>query len=140
MQENLREIKEILNIKLKQNEPLLIPVMLSFLQTKCRDCNNSKIFIDKAVKCDYCWVRGEYNDIYLCEKCLSEFPTTLCNHTGIVCNECFEYFCDRGDWWECDDCERYICRDCSCRDCEYCGGWCCFDCCGGAESSSCCTE
>ena len=94
MSVEIDELKKILDIKLKNNEPKLIDKILNFLLIECDEekCDEKELEQSSCVEC------GDN----FCDE-----------HIG-QCYECGEEFCEGcGVFQNCSDCDRYYCDECS---------------------------
>ena len=88
----VEQIKTILDIKRKNNEPKLIDNMLDFSLIECNEleCNDKELEPDIFIEC-----QNEF-----CEQCI------------VMCDKCEDLFCeDCGAFEKCSDCDKmYTCN------------------------------
>ena len=90
----VQELKTILDIKLKNNEPKLNDKILSYVLIECDE-----------EKCD-----EKDLELYKCKECEDNF----CEDHCASCDECDDLYCnDCGEFKQCDDCGKLYCNDCS---------------------------
>ena len=114
------EIRDILDIKLVNNDALLIDKIISYYTDTCHNCEAKGInFVEKDVydEIGYNDEIGDDNIIYFCQDCENKMSCSACGNfcPSFVINEgnCGEYDVD-GDMRDCDNCSNVFCEDCSC--------------------------
>ena len=127
--DNIKEIKNILDIKLKNNEPKLIPIIISYLD-QCECCEEYVAHDDYSnylkTGCD-----GDFKSNYykICDECQDNVVCGECGEADIdeehdiqQCSHCHSNICNQCSYTDCIDCNRRYCKDCIgiyfCYDCE----------------------
>ena len=103
----VEQIRSILDIKLKNNEPTLIDNILDYLLVECyeNECHNKEI---EHIDCHECGNDFCEEHILLCDEC-GDYYCEECGNPGdcpnIYCNECSDLYLQCGY----ADCEKFSC-------------------------------